>query len=84
MINVVSIEVGSAQLRMAEDGLKRLSKVIGVMMANMPAAGMFAPEEEEQAEQTAAEYLCIGAAACHLLADTIETLERGGWTGWMK
>lgn len=81
MINVVSIEVGSAQLRRAEDGLKRLSEIIGVMMANMPTTGMMAPEEEEQAERTAAEYLCIGAAACHLLADTIETLERSGQDG---
>ena len=81
MINVVSIEVNSARLRMAEDGLKRLSEVIGVMMANMPAAGRMAPEEEEQAERTAAEYLCIGAAACHLMADTIETLERRGQDG---
>ena len=83
MINVVSIEVNSARLRMAEDGLNQLSGVIDVLMANSPSKEL-SQEEEKQAVRAAVEYLCIGAAACHLLADTIETLERGGWTGWMK
>lgn len=77
MINVVSIEVNSARLRMAEDGLNQLSRVIDVLMANSPSKEL-SQEEEKQAVRAAVGYLCIGAAACHLLADTIETLERGG------
>lgn len=75
MTNVVSIEVGSAQLRMAEDGLIRLSQAIDVLMKNTPT-GELSQMEEKQAAKAAAEYLHIGAAACHLLADAIETLER--------
>lgn len=77
MINVVSIEVNSARLRMAEDGLNQLYGVIDVLMANSPSKKL-SQEEEKQAVRAAVEYLRIGAAACHLLADTIETLERGG------
>ena len=80
MINVVSIEVNSSRLRMAEDGLKQLSGVIDVLMANSPSKEL-SQEEEKQAVRAAVEYLCIGAAACHLLADTIETLERSGQDG---
>lgn len=75
MINVIQIEVDSAKLRMAEDGLNGLSEVIEGLM-KMARTGTLPDDVEDDAAKTAREYLCIGAAACHIMADAIETLER--------
>lgn len=75
MINVVQIEVNSERLRLAEDGLNSLAEIIGGLM-KMAGTGELPEEIEEGAARTAEEYCRIGAAACHIMADAIETLER--------
>lgn len=75
MINVVSFEVDSATLRMAEDGLRALTDAIGPMMMGY-SKGDANQKNEEEAARTAAKYCAIGSEACHLLADCLEKLER--------
>ena len=75
MIDVVSFEVDSVQLHMAEDGLRALVDAIGPMMMGYSKGGADQKNEEEAA-RTAAKYCAIGSAACHILADCIERLER--------
>ena len=76
MINVVQVDVNSARLRVVENALKELSAIIGHMMQRA-STGTLSQEIEDGAARAAEEYLHIGAAACHLLADVIEQLERG-------
>ena len=75
MIDVVQVDVNSAKLKMAEDGLNRLSEVIGGMMKRV-STGELPAQVEDEAARTAESYLRIGAAACHILGGCIELLER--------